>query len=27
MIFFYEISVFIVRVFGKKDPPIEKALY
>jgi len=27
MIFFYEISVFIVRVFGRKDPPVEKALY
>jgi len=27
MIFFYEISVFIVRIFGKKDPPVEKALY
>lgn len=27
MIFFYEISVIIVKAFGRKDPPVEKALY
>lgn len=27
MIFFYELSVLIVKIFGRKDPPIEKSLY